>query len=1113
MTVEDDIPLLDIKEDTGDKHTHKHWTGFKHKHRCDSDEDLCCKPAAPAAKEPNVEELDFWQAAQRGALARVATLLEEGKVLVSDRDSGNVTALHWAAINNHVNVAKYLLDRGAELDALGGDLVATPFHWAARSGHVQMVTLLYAKGANLYIKDSQGYNALHLAVHAGHAMMIVYLLSIGMDVDSRDSMMRTPLMWSAYQGNSLEGMDEMLRNSASIDLVDVTGYTALHWAVISQHYEFVRKLLEEGASHTIRDPAGKLPGDWAKERGTLEYYEKILNETKKTTNAGLSETTINRFLYIIPYILIPLTIVIFTKMSLLFSLPIVALLIYGVQKHIVIQTLLGGDSSKLSDTPFISAIAQSTLFFVFISWYRMVKYTGFLYGYHVLFLFSFFVCVFSFYKGITLDPGFIRQSNSIEEKNQIVHSLASIGKLNSREYCVTCRIRKPLRSKHCRICNRCVAKFDHHCPWTHNCIGVRNHRYFMLFSITLVAGTWAFCYLAYNYIAELLIDDPTPVAQLGECLFPGPVCTVLGADTWIIAIASWAFFQSLWVSFLVCTQSWQIFVNYTTNEAVNHQRFDYLVHPDDLHAPAYRKRTVNPFDIGPIGNCLDFWSNGAGPLKDISWFTIYETPSYLQNQAMKRKGYTRVEVHHEKMDDLDLMKENWMKRSEYTPELEVEVELSEKISTLRRELENVATIRKDRVFDSEPTDEELVIINKRVKLQQLLFEQYTKRDRMRKISSIKQCLDHLSTEEIQQAFEIDGEDEENIICKFTQPDYLKQIRKAIAKKHKKSGITAMTPEQLQAYNYLLEKRRKSAPKQTLADNKQKVIRHSKLKLDEALEQLNKNDDPSKIYEGWSEARIKAYQQIHTKPNTYYYRFNAPGEKQGSGAWSKEEKELFFKRLKDVGADGQWGIFSIAIPGRVGYQCSNFYRHLLKTGEVVDENYSIDENGELHYLFGKKDGKEGSVRVHTKKNKNYIEENPPVPKPPKVKKEPKVKEPKKPKEPKQSKRKRKQNDESDWEHFDEDACSSYNTWSTSRTRSKIEESDILNPLPGMIDPITLQPIIKPAISPYGHVMGYDTWLRCLSSKEQKNICPMTKNPLTKRELVILTFENIDEYRYA
>jgi hypothetical protein len=34
---------------------------------------------------------------------------------------------------------------------------------------------------------------------------------------------------------------------------------------------------------------------------------------------------------------------------------------------------------------------------------------------------------------------------------------------------------------------------------------------------------------------------------------------------------------------------------------------------------------------------------------------------------------------------------------------------------------------------------------------------------------------------------------------------------------------------------------------------------------------------------------------------------------------QEERELFFARLKEVGADGQWGIFSKAIPGRVGYQ--------------------------------------------------------------------------------------------------------------------------------------------------------------------------------------------------
>lgn len=63
-----------------------------------------------------------------------------------------------------------------------------------------------------------------------------------------------------------------------------------------------------------------------------------------------------------------------------------------------------------------------------------------------------------------------------------------------------------------------------------------------------------------------------------------------------------------------------------------------------------------------------------------------------------------------------------------------------------------------------------------------------------------------------------------------------------------------------------------------------------------------------------------------------------------------------------------------------------------------------------------------------------------------------------------------------------------------------EIDPLCPLPGFIDPITLEQIIKPAISKYGHVMGYESWTRCLNNWEgKKNICPLTKNPLTKRDL--------------
>ena len=49
-----------------------------------------------------------------------------------DLDPQGITALHWASINNHVLAAKFLLEHGADVDAIGGDLSATPLHWAAR---------------------------------------------------------------------------------------------------------------------------------------------------------------------------------------------------------------------------------------------------------------------------------------------------------------------------------------------------------------------------------------------------------------------------------------------------------------------------------------------------------------------------------------------------------------------------------------------------------------------------------------------------------------------------------------------------------------------------------------------------------------------------------------------------------------------------------------------------------------------------------------------------------------------------------------------------------------------------------------------------------------------
>lgn len=58
------------------------------------------------------------------------------------------------------------------------------------------------------------------------------------------------------------------------------------------------------------------------------------------------------------------------------------------------------------------------------------------------------------------DPGFVPKMNGIAEQKAVIDELLESWKFDESNFCVTCMIRTPLRSKHCRRCQRCVAKHD-----------------------------------------------------------------------------------------------------------------------------------------------------------------------------------------------------------------------------------------------------------------------------------------------------------------------------------------------------------------------------------------------------------------------------------------------------------------------------------------------------------------------------------------------------------------------------------------------------------------------------------------------------------------------------
>lgn len=379
--------------------------------------------------------------------------------------------------------------------------------------------------------------------------------------------------------------------------------------------------------------------------------------------------------------------------------------------------------------------------------------------------------------------------------------------------------------------------------------------------------------------------------------------------------------------------------------------------------------------------------------------------------------------------------------------------------------------------NQELSEEEKKKVLERIEAQQKRFKEIEKRDRKQKICRIRLVHPHITNEEALTALYMkpggcDGNEEECIL-RFMKHSFLVQVRKYIATQNEQPEEKIVQCKEESYEEGSDEEDWKTAKKKRKRRTKKTKRQYSnkRLRLDEALQQHDKKD--------WSRARRRAFELLKTNENAYYYRFNAAGETQRNGPWTKKEKELFLKRLKEFDIykhdTPQWGLFAKGIPGRVGYQCSSFYRQLIKRGEIKDPNYWVDEKGKVHCKLGKRKSK-------TKKKK-----------------------------------KKKSRDDDDTiyadEVSDEDQVSTSvipNTTPSQRPLTARVSERLAGPLPGFLDPITQEEVEQPTISPYGHVAGYKTWLKILS-QEPKNVCPFTKQPLYKRDLVKLTFDNIDKYR--
>ena len=110
--------------------------------------------------QPNMtDETPLMFAALYGQLAEVKTLVDQKQVPVN---RSGWTPLHYACTNGHYDIALFLLDKGAAVDALSPN-ETTPLMMAIRAGNIQLARLLLDRGADIRLRNQQGYSAIDAA--------------------------------------------------------------------------------------------------------------------------------------------------------------------------------------------------------------------------------------------------------------------------------------------------------------------------------------------------------------------------------------------------------------------------------------------------------------------------------------------------------------------------------------------------------------------------------------------------------------------------------------------------------------------------------------------------------------------------------------------------------------------------------------------------------------------------------------------------------------------------------------------------------------------------------------------------------------------------------------
>ncbi|KAJ8769713.1 hypothetical protein K2173_005359 [Erythroxylum novogranatense] len=323
----------------------------------------------------------------------------------------------------------------------------------------------------------------------------------------------------------------------------------------------------------------------------------------------------------------------------------------GSNKFVVGGRLIFGPDARSLIVTLLLIIAPVVIFCVFVARHLRHQFSPYNAGYSILLVAVFFtICVLVFlFCTSARDPGIIpRNSHPPEEEfryDSSVSAEAGVRQTPSLQfprtkevtvngipvrvkYCDTCMLYRPPRCSHCSICNNCVERFDHHCPWVGQCIGLRNYRYFFMF----VFSSTVLCIYVFAMSAvyiKVLMDD-----------YHGTVWKAMKESPASVILMAYCFIALWFVGGLTGFHLYLIGTNQTTYE-----NFRYRA-----------DNRINVYNLGCVNNFLEVFCSKVKPSKNNFRAFVQEevprlpTPVARETEVEDLGGDRRAKVE----DDLDI---------------------------------------------------------------------------------------------------------------------------------------------------------------------------------------------------------------------------------------------------------------------------------------------------------------------------------------------------------------------------------------------------------------------------------------------------------------------------